>query len=376
MRAIITILDNTTETSMPFNEFVLYRANHYSDEKQILIICGKKGELPKVEIPKNLKILYAGRKLPKIRKTIRSVIAKCKEQNIPYVIHMHQVQSGFLAETAMLGTGFRKKALFTVHSTFSGYKFHNKFLSFYNTLLAGRITCVSNASYADYPKLIKGIKKDRIRALQNGVDTERIDAILNGDNQSTNVSEAGENAEKTAGIRKECVNFIYVARLIPIKNHLFLLDVLQACDEKVHFIFVGAEDSEKAVSKKAKEMHLEQRITFTGLIPRNEVFPALKKADYYISSSTLEGLPVSVLEAMYCGLPCVLSDIPQHREVAGNEAVILPFEVSAWTEELNRLAGLSGEERDKLSMHIREYVKKNFSLESMHEKYDKIYDLL
>ena len=369
MRAIITILDNTTETSMPFNEFVLYRANHYSDEKQILIICGKKGELPKVEIPKNLKILYAGRKLPKIRKTIRSVIAKCKEQNIPYVIHMHQVQSGFLAETAMLGTGFRKKALFTVHSTFSGYKFHNKFLSFYNTLLARRITCVSNASYADYPKLIKGIKKERIQALQNGVDTERIDAILNGGVRDTN-SVTVEN--KNSGV----VNFIYVARLIPIKNHLFLLDVLKQCDEKVHFIFVGAEDSEKAVSKKAKELILDQRITFTGLIPRNEVFPALKNADYYISSSTLEGLPVSVLEAMYCGLPCVLSDIPQHREVAGNEAVILPFEVSAWTKELNRLAGLSGEERDRLSKHIREYVKKNFSLESMHEKYDKIYELL
>ena len=38
MRVLITILDNTTETSMPFNEFVLYRANHYPNEKQVLII--------------------------------------------------------------------------------------------------------------------------------------------------------------------------------------------------------------------------------------------------------------------------------------------------------------------------------------------------
>ncbi|MCR4814963.1 MAG: glycosyltransferase [Lachnospiraceae bacterium] len=369
MRALITILDNTTETSMPFNEFVLYRANHYNDERQILIICGKKGELPKVEIPKNLKIIYASRKLPKIRKTIRQAIAKCKEQGVPYGIHMHQVQSGFLAEVAMLGTGFRKKSLFTVHSTFSGYKFHNKFLSFFNTFFARYVTCVSNASYADYPKMIKGIKKDRMRALQNGVDTERIDGILRErDFINAGPDETGRNSET--------VNFIYVARLIPIKNHSFLLDVLKQCDEKIRFIFVGEENSEKTISKKAHETGLDERITFTGLIPRNEVFVKLKEADYYISSSTLEGLPVSVLEAMYCGLPCVLSDIVQHKEVAGDGTVILPFDVNAWAKELNRLANLPKEEREKSGNAVREHVLKHFSLAGMHKEYDKIYDLL
>jgi glycosyltransferase involved in cell wall biosynthesis len=358
MRALITILDNTTETSMPFNEFVLYRANHYPNEKQILIICGPKGELPKVEIPDTLEIKYAGRKLGNIRKTIKETIEDLKRQNIPYVIHMHQVQSGFLAEMAMLGTGFRRKALFTVHSTFSGYKFHNKFLSFTNALLAQRTTCVSNTSYKDYPKAIKRIKGNRIQALQNGVDTERIDSIL-----STPKPHDG-------------VNFIYVARLIPLKNHKFLVDVLKKCDEKVRFTFVGAEDKEQEIRKKAIELDVAERITFTGLIPRNEVFLKLQEADYYISSSTLEGLPVSVLEAMYCGLPCVLSDIPQHREVAGDKAVILPYDGDAWSKELNRLAGLNTSERQQLSEEIRNYVEKNFSLEAMHKKYDAVYELL
>lgn len=360
MRALITILDNTTETSMPFNEFVLYRANHYPDEKQILIICGPKGDLPKVEIPENLIIQYAGRKLGNIRKTIKCTITDLKRQNIPYVIHMHQVQSGFLAEMAMLGTGFRKKALFTVHSTFSGYKFHNKFLSFTNTLLAQRTTCVSNTSYQDYPKLIKRIKGNRIQALQNGVDTERIDSIITVSNP----------------VPHDYINFIYVARLIPLKNHKFLVDVLKKCDERVHFIFVGAEDAEKAIRKKAEELGVVDHITFTGLIPRNKVFQQLQNADYYISSSTLEGLPVSVLEAMYCGLPCVLSNIPQHREVAGDEAIILPYDVEKWATEINRLASINPTERLSMGKRIKDYVIKNFSLESMHEKYDAIYEKL
>ena len=360
MRALITILDNTTETSMPFNEFVLYRANHYPDEKQILIICGPKEELPKVEIPNNLEIKYAGRKLSDIRKTIKSTIAELRLKQIPYVIHMHQVQSGFLAEMAMLGTGFRKKALFTVHSTFSGYKFHNKFLSFTNTFLAQRTTCVSNTSYQDYPSLIKRIKGNRIQALQNGVDIERIDGILSS----------------TEPVSHDYMNFIYVARLIPLKNHKFLVDVLKRCDDRVHFTFVGAEDAEKGIRKKAEELGVIDRITFTGLIPRNYVFKELQSADYYISSSTLEGLPVSVLEAMYCGLPCVLSDIPQHREVAGEQAAILPYDVEKWAAEINRLAALPSEERVKMSDSIRDYVVENFSLQAMHKKYDAIYELL
>ena len=345
---------------MPFNEFVLYRANHYPDETQILIICGPKGELPKVEIPNKLKIRYAGRKLQNIRKTIKGAIAELKKKQIPYVIHMHQVQSGFLAEMAMVGTGFRKRVLFTVHSTFSGYKFHNKFLSFTNTLLAQRITCVSNTSYQDYPNLIKQIKGKRIQALQNGVDIERIDRILS----------------TIKPVSHDCVNFIYVARLVPLKNHMFLVDVLSRCDNIVHFTFVGTEDAEKAIRKRAEELGVLERITFTGLIPRNDVFKELQSSDYYISSSTLEGLPVSVLEAMCCGLPCVLSDIPQHREVAGEQAAILPCDVEKWVFEINRLAALPSEERTIMSDSIRKYVVENFSLQAMHKKYDTIYKLL
>lgn len=360
MRALITILDNITETSMPFNEFVLYRANHYRDEKQILIICGSRANLPQVEIPETLEIKYAGRKLRNIRKTIKETIKRLEQENIPYAIHMHQVQSGFLAEVAMLGTGFCKKVLFTVHSTFSGYKFHNKFLSFANTFMAHRTTCVSNASYQDYPGIIKKIKGNRIKAIQNGVDTERIDTIL-----SVSCPELHDD-----------INFIYVARLIPLKNHEFLIDVLTHCKENVHFTFVGAEDVEQVIRKKAERLKVVDRLTFTGLIPRNEVFKQLQNADYYISSSTLEGLPVSVLEAMYCGLPSVLSDIPQHREVAGDEVIVLPFDVEKWAGEINRLAEIKPAERHKMGMEIKSYVKSNFSLDAMHKKYDAVYELL
>ncbi|MCR5803810.1 MAG: glycosyltransferase family 4 protein [Clostridia bacterium] len=359
MRVLITILDNITETSMPFNEFVLYRANHYNEENQILIICGEEGELPKVEIPNNISIVYVGRNLISIRKSVRQIIDECKKNDLEYVIHLHQVQSGFLSEIAMLGTGFRKRTIFTVHSTFGGYKLHNKILSFINAFLAYRTVCVSKTSYMAYPKLIKYVKKERISTIQNGVDTERIDSILVDDRTPK---------------ERDIVDFIYVARMVPIKNHTFLVDVLSNCKNGIHFTFVGAEDPEKTIRRKAEKLGVSDRITFTGLIPRNEVFRRLQRSDFYISASTLEGLPVSVLEAMYCGLPCILSDIPQHNELGG-EAIILSYEINKWVSEIEKLASLSVEERELKAKTLREYVKNTYSLRGMHEKYDSVYAL-
>lgn len=60
------------------------------------------------------------------------------------------------------------------------------------------------------------------------------------------------------------------------------------------------------------------------------VWPYLSAADVFVSASPIEGLPVAVLEAMACALPCVLSDIPAHREVSGRgEAALLSRAESA-----------------------------------------------
>ncbi len=359
MNTLITVLDSITETSMPFNEFVLYRANHYKDEKQILIVCGPKKELPKVSIPDNIEIVYVSRNLFKIRKTIKRLIDGCKLRNERYAIHLHHNKSSVLSQIAMIGSGFSKKTLFTIHSTFSGYQLHNKIQGYVSGLFAYNVTCVSKASYEAYPTSLKHIKGERIKPLQNGVDIERIDSLLTR-NEDTN----------------EKVVFVYVARMIPLKNHDFLIDVIKETESNAHFLFIGAEDSH--IMSRINENGLSDRVTCTGLIARNEVFKQLEKSDVYISSSTLEGLPISVLEGMYAGLPAILSDIVQHKEICNDSSVIklLPFDKAKWIDAINSYCKMDKDKIKKLGMDSRIYVRENFSLERMHDQYNKIYETL
>jgi glycosyltransferase involved in cell wall biosynthesis len=56
------------------------------------------------------------------------------------------------------------------------------------------------------------------------------------------------------------------------------------------------------------------RVTFPGFIRNDDLPRFYHTADLYISASHVDGSSVSLMEALACGLPCVVSDIPANRE--------------------------------------------------------------
>jgi glycosyltransferase involved in cell wall biosynthesis len=57
-----------------------------------------------------------------------------------------------------------------------------------------------------------------------------------------------------------------------------------------------------------------ERVTFGGQISQNDLPRWYHWADVYISPSHVDGSSVSLMEALACGLPCLVSDIPANRE--------------------------------------------------------------
>lgn len=363
MRAIITVLDSISHTTMPYNEFITYRDKSYKDEIQIVFLTGNEVVIPDNEISGTLEIHKVGKNPIRIRKELDKVIKRLETENHEWIIHLHSIRGSFSTLLSMICTNYRTHTVYTIHSTFTGFKVHNKILSLFNSIFSSRVVFVSDASYSAFPEIIKRIRYDKMRVIQNGVNLERIDAVIN--RKAINKYTDNSNSE---------IRCVYVARMVPLKNHTFLLDLIGLLDKNIKFIFIGKETS--AIIDKAKELGVENRVDFTGLISREEVYSILLDSDLYISSSTLEGLPVAVLEGMYCGLPVILSDIPQHKEVVKGciGAKLVGFELDQWAKAISDFSQLDASKRKDIGDRCRSYVANNFSLSRMHQSYTSLYN--
>lgn len=128
--------------------------------------------------------------------------------------------------------------------------------------------------------------------------------------------------EKEYGL--SCSGFLlFLARLVPEKGITYLIDAFkQVKTEKKLVIAGGSSDTEsfmKALRERAKD---DERIIFTGFVQGKMLEELYSNAYAYILPSDLEGMPLSLLEAMSYGNCCVVSDIAECTEVVEDKAVV------------------------------------------------------
>ena len=116
---------------------------------------------------------------------------------------------------------------------------------------------------------------------------------------------------------------LYVGRFIPEKNILLMLRALTEIVTRQHAVAVlfGLGPLRQQAIAYAHDQRLTDRIRMPGF--SSEVWAWMKAADVFISVSEWEGCPNTVMEAMACGCPLIVSDIPQHREFLDARTALL-----------------------------------------------------
>jgi glycosyltransferase EpsD len=115
---------------------------------------------------------------------------------------------------------------------------------------------------------------------------------------------------ETFGFRDTDFILLYTAEFIPRKNHIFLLRQIPALRQaipEIKLLFAGKGELLEACKKTVTELQAADIVHFPGY--RNDVEILCQIADLHISPSRQEGLAVSNLEAMACGLPLICSRI-------------------------------------------------------------------
>ena len=174
---------------------------------------------------------------------------------------------------------------------------------------------------------------------------------------------------KQLGLPVDKTIYIYTASFNQRKNHSFLVKAFsQNGNQDAVLLLLG--DGE--TFEKNKKIASSNNVIFTGR--KSNVIPYLNASDYFISSSLQEGMPMAVLEAMACGLPVLLSDIPQHEEIFElNHDVGCIFQNNSDRNLNDQIIALTEKNYDKMSHEAYDTVEKYFNAKVMGKQYQKLY---
>lgn len=282
------------------------------------------------------------------------------------IVHVHAPQTGGLVVLALLArfryARLRSSMVYTVQDSFYDYSLRNQALMV--VALAGfkRIIFCSRAAYDSLPRIWQWLVGGRWRVVQNAADIDRVDRAV----AATSVTRA-ENA----------FTVISVGRLELVKDPATLVDAFaRGVDRSCRLVLVGAGTLESAIRAQIAELGVEDCVTLTGLVPRDEVFVRCAAADVMVSTSHGEGLPVAVIEAMAAECPVILSDIPPHRELADGAnfiSLIAPRDTDAFAREIRRFREMSPMDLRELGRKSREHVTARYSLPKMHAGVEAVY---
>ena len=207
----------------------------------------------------------------------------------------------------------------------------------------------------------------RFRVLYNGVDTEKF----------TPNSLSAVHVRTELGIPDGRFLIGSVGRLVAIKDHKTLLRaaetlLLQGLD--VHILLVGAGPELPNLQKYvANSRSLAGRVTFSGATDR--VSELLNAMDTFVLPSICEGMSNTILEAMACGVPVIVSltgGNPELVEEGRSGYLFPPGNVENLSGLLRRLTESSGT-RHEFGAAGRRRAVEHFSLAGMMQRYQKIY---
>lgn len=211
-------------------------------------------------------------------------------------------------------------------------------------------------------KIYKSRQNMEIPYIRNGVDVNQY--IKRDIAKSSDI-------RKNLNLPLDKTIYVYSGGFIERKNQIEAITAFLKMKKNDAAVLLLLGDGTNFESLK-NEFSKHQNILFRGKV--SNVNEYLHASDVYLATSKSEGLPNGVLEAMACGLPLLLSDIPQHMEVLETDYECGHSYRLSNVEQLSTLMDQMLEE-DLIWKGERSYnaVLKNFTAEGMSKRYQNLY---
>ena len=201
----------------------------------------------------------------------------------------------------------------------------------------------------------QGIKANRIFALHRSKDTERFHPIP----------------------MPKKYDLLFMGRLAPAKNLETLLRVVsevRALKRDLRVAIVGDGYLRDSLEQMAIQLGITDNLEFPGASDKPEYYYNCSKI--LMLTSHYEGMPNVMLEAMACGVPCVVPDVGDITDAAidGVNAIVIrePYDIPGFTSAIIKLLD-DKEFYNRLSQNTRKVVMDRYSLKNATDTWDKIF---
>ena len=167
---------------------------------------------------------------------------------------------------------------------------------------------------------------------------------------------------------------LFLSRLVPEKGLHYLLEAYKDMDTQTRLVIAGGLTKNNDYVNRIRRMaEGDERILFTDFVQGRILEELMSNCRVYVLPSDIEGMSISLLEAMSCGARCLISDIEENRETASGYARYFPKgDVSMLRSCLESM--LEGDE----DLHDREgqmsFVREHYSWDTAVQELLHVYE--
>ena len=165
-----------------------------------------------------------------------------------------------------------------------------------------------------------------------------------------------------------------MGRLVPEKGIRYLIEAFKNVQTDKKLVIAGGSSDTDEFTDELKELAKgDERILFTGFVQGGELEELYSNAYIYTLPSDLEGMPLSLLEAMSYGNCCLVSDIDECTEVVEDKAVIFKkSDVNDLKKMLQELC-VQSDEVEMLKKQATEFICNKYNWDEIVQATLKLY---
>jgi glycosyltransferase len=331
--------------------------------EELIKILKKMGANPiDIPIPRSLNPIAIGRAYIQVKKLLSA-----KHYNL---IHCHSPIGGAIARLAAKSE--RKKGtrvLYTAHGFhfYHGAPVLNWLIFFPIELYLSKFTDVLiTINKEDYHRAKNKFRaKNTVYVPGIGIDLEKFNKKNSG------------NIRSELGIKNEDILLLSVGELNKNKNHESVIRALgkmykdNIFPRNLYYIIVGKGERKKELESMINAIGLKEHIKLLGF--RENILDYYSAADIFVFPSFREGLSVSMMEAMGCGLPVICSKIRGNTDLIDSFGGVLftPNNISSIYKAIKKILRIE-RKRNDMGAYNRQKIK-GFDIKIIQNKMSKLY---